>query len=81
MNPSDIKQITVTDVKLFGNAIIEATVSNIYALDTLQAEYRAEVALAAVAKENGQVASCDRWEGLKAGDGKLETWTIKFTCS
>lgn len=81
MNLSDIKQINVTDVWSEGNAIIEATVENIYALDVLQAEYRAEKAVQGHAKANGQVVSADRWEVVKAGDGNLETWTIKFTAS
>lgn len=81
MKLEDISQIRVTDVKTYGNAVIEATVENIYALDVLQAEYRAETFLAFVAKENGEVVSADRWGVVKAGDGKLETWTIKFTCS
>lgn len=81
MNLSDIKQIRLTDVKTNGKAIVEATVENVYALDVLQAEYRAEKFLALVAKDSGEVVSTDRWEVVKAGDGNLETWTIKFTAS
>lgn len=81
MNLSDIKQIRLTDVKTNGKAIVGATVENVYALDVLQAEYRAEKFLALVAKDNGEVVSTDRWEVVKAGDGNLETWTIKFTAS
>lgn len=81
MNLSDIKQIRLTNIKTEGKAIVEATVENVYALDVLQAEYRAEKFLALVAKDNGEVVSADRWEVLKAGDGNLETWTIKFTAS
>lgn len=81
MNLSDIKQIRLTNIKTEGKAIVEATVENVYALDVLQAEYRAEKFLALVAKDNGEVVSTDRWEVLKAGDGNLETWTIKFTAS
>lgn len=81
VNLNDIAKIRLTDVKTNGKAIVEATVENVYALDVLQAEGRAEYFLAFVAKENGEVVSADRWEVVKAGDGKLETWTIKFTCS
>jgi hypothetical protein len=78
MNLNDIKTIAATNVKVEGKAIVEATIENVYALDTLQAEYRAEVFLSKLAESNGQVNSCDRWELVEAGDGKLKTWTIKF---
>jgi hypothetical protein len=81
MNLNDIKTIAATNVKTYGNAIIEATIENVYAVEVLQAEGRAEIFLNKLAAENGQVVSTDRWELVKAGDGKLETWTIKFTCS
>lgn len=74
----DLKTITATNIKLEGKAVVEATIENVYALDTLQAEYRAEVFLSKLAESMGQVNSCDRWELVKAGDGKLDTWTIKF---
>jgi hypothetical protein len=74
----DIKTITATNVKVEGKAIVEATIENVYALDVLQAEYRAEVFLSDLADSNEQVNSCDRWELVKAGDGKLETWTVRF---
>jgi hypothetical protein len=81
MNLNDIKTIEATNVKTYGNAIIEATIENVYAVEVLQAEGRAEISLNKLAAENGQVVSTDRWELVKAGDGMLETWTIKFTCS
>ena len=81
MNLSDIKELAVSDIKTEGNAIVEATVLNVYANDVLQAEYRAEKFLAMVAKDNGEVVSTDRWETVKAGDGMAETWTIRFFAS
>lgn len=78
MKLEDIKTITATNVKVEGKAIVEATIENVYALDVLQAEYRAEVFLSNVADDNKQVNSCDRWELVKAGDGKDGTWTIRF---
>jgi len=79
MNANDLKTIEATDIQTEGNAIVAATVSNVYALDVLQAEYRAERFLSKVATDHGQVNSCDRWELVEAGDGALKTWTIKFT--
>lgn len=78
MNLSDIKTIAATNVKVEGKAVIEGTVENVYGVDLLQAEYRAEVFLSKLAADNGQVNSCDRWELVKAGDGMLETWTFRF---
>lgn len=78
MKLSDIKQIRVTDLKLEGNEIIEATVENVYATEVLQAEGRAEIFLYAEAERNGQTVKADRWHELKTGDGMAETWSIRF---
>ncbi len=68
----------LTNIKTNGNAVTEATVNDVQATDTLQAEYRAEKFLASVAKENGEVVSCDRWEFVECIG---TTYIIKFTCS
>lgn len=81
MNVEDIKTIAATDLKVEGKAVVGATIENVYALDVLQAEYRAEMFLRGLAVENGQVVSCDRWDLVKAGDGNAETWTIRFFAS
>lgn len=78
MNINDIKTIAATDIQTNGTEITEATIENIYAMDVLQAEYRAETFLASVAEANGQTVKADHWLELKTGDGMLETWTIKF---
>jgi hypothetical protein len=78
MNLSAIKTITATEIEIEGTEIIEATIENVYAMDVLQAEYRAETFLASVAESNGQTVKADRWLTVKAGDGMAETWTIKF---
>lgn len=78
MNINDIKSIRVTDIVTEGTEIVEATVENIYAMDVLQAEYRAETFLNTVASDNGETVKADRWLTVKTGDGQLETWTIRF---
>ncbi|UDL16724.1 hypothetical protein SEA_ATUIN_31 [Arthrobacter phage Atuin] len=81
MNLSDIAQMAVTNVKTEGKAIVEATVTGVYATDVLQAEGRAEYFLADVAKANGEVVSADRWELVQKGDGMAKTWSVRFFCS
>lgn len=81
MKLEDIKALTLTNVKTEGKAIVEAHVEGVYAVEILQAEGRAEKFLDMVAKDNGEVVSCDRWECLKKGDGMAETWTIRFFCA
>lgn len=78
MNLEDYNKINVTGLKIEGVAIVEATVENVYALNSLQAEYRAEKHLCDVAEDAGQVVSIERWEVIQVGDGQSKPWTVKF---
>lgn len=68
----------ISDVVRIANSVQGATVTEVFATNVLQAEFKAEKALDRFAEGKGMVNSCDRWE-LVERTGNL--YTIKFSCS
>jgi len=67
--------MAISNIKVEGKAIVDATITNVPGTDGIQAEYYAENFLATVAADSNEVVSCALWSALeRTGD----RWVIRF---